>query len=197
MSLMLRITQVTGIYYLFQKKFFQMMLLPFATKGQISLEEAIFLAELTREARGEGPIVEVGTLFGSSTKVILLNKAPQQPLLAVDIFNWNPAHLTPEQHYRVTTLGLQAFAGDASGLRIVKIDKNEFYRTYKGPTPALVFLDADHSYEETRKDIEWAKMSGAPIICGHDYSETWPGVMKAVDEAGRASKICGSLWRLN
>jgi hypothetical protein len=200
MSLMRRIALVSGvysIYSLFRQMLFQRMLLPFATEGQISLEEAVFLGELTREARGDGPIVEIGALFGSSTKVILLNKAREQPVLAVDLFSWNPAHLTPKQHYTVTTLGLRAFAGESSGLRIIQVDKNEFYRTYTGPTPALVFLDAVHSYEETRRDIQWAKASGAPIICGHDYSSDWPGVMKAVGEAGGVSKICGTLWRLN
>jgi hypothetical protein len=45
-----------------------------------------------------------------------------------------------------------------------------------------VFLDADHSYEETRSDIEWALAAGARIIAGHDYSVEHPGVVRAVDE---------------
>jgi hypothetical protein len=196
-SLRTRIARKTGFDKLFRQKFFRSMLLPFATYGSISLEEAIFLGELTREARGDAPIVEIGALFGFSTKVILLNRAPKQPVLAVDLFSWNPSKLSPEQHYTVTTEGLRAFAGENSGLEVIRADKNEFYRTYKGPAPALVFLDAVHSYEETRKDIEWAKASGARIICGHDYVSDWPGVVKAVDEAGGARKVSGSLWRLN
>jgi hypothetical protein len=101
------------------------------------------------------------------------------------------------QHRTITTSSLRAFAGNNAGLTIVHMDKNEFYRTYAGPTPALVFLDADHSYGETRKDIEWAMASGARIICGHDYNRSFPGVMQAVDEAGGPSKLCESLWRLN
>jgi hypothetical protein len=182
---------------MFQRKAFEHMILPFATQGQIELEEAIFLAELTREVRDGGPIIEIGTLFGSSTRVILQNKGTNQPLIAVDHFSWNPAHLTPEQHCTVTTLGLRAFAGERADLRIVREDKNEFYQTYAGPQPALVFLDAIHSYEETSKDIQWAKASGSTIISGHDYCSLFPGVMRAVDEGGGASRVCGSLWRLN
>jgi hypothetical protein len=184
MSLMGRIARATGVYGFLQEHYVQRILVPFVTSGQISLEEAIFPAELTREARGNGPIIEIGTLFGSSTKVILVNKGPQQPLIAVDLFCWNPSQLTQTQHYMVTTLGLHAFAGKTSGLSIIQADKNEFYRTYSAPPPALVFLDANHTYEETRKDIEWAKGSGASIICAHDYVSDWPGVIKAVDEAG-------------
>ena len=76
-------------------------------------------------------------------------------MISVDLFRWNPAELTQTQHYKVTTLGLHAFAAQASGLNIIPADKNEFYRTYAGPPPALVFFDAAHTYDEPRKDIEW------------------------------------------
>ena len=33
------------------------------------------------------------------------------------------------------------------------------------------------------------------IICGHDYCNAWPGVMKAVDEIfGQPDGVCGSIW---
>src|SRR5436305_1190694 len=197
MSLIGRVARLTGVHNFLQGYYVQSMLVPFVTSGQIFLEEARFLAELTREARGNRPIIEIGTLFGSSTKVMLINKDPLQPLIAVDLFCWNPAELSEVQHYTVTTLGLHTFAGQHSGLSIIREDKNEFYRAYDGPPPALVFFDAAHNYEETRTDIKWAKASGASIICGHDYVSDWPGVIKAVNEAGGASKICGGLWRLN
>jgi hypothetical protein len=196
MSLTGRIARLTGVYDFVQERYVQRILIPFATSGQIFLEEARFLAELTRETRGDRPIIEIGNLFGCATKVLLLNKDPQQPAIAVVLFCWNPAQLTQTQHHLVTELGLYTFAGHTSGLSIVRADKNEFYRTYNGPSPALVFFDAAHTYEETRKDIEWAKASGASIICGHDYVPDWPGVIKAVDEAGGVSEICGGLWCL-
>lgn len=195
MSVMGRIARATGVYEQFQAKFFEETLIPFATRSQVNLIEARFLAELTREAQ-EGPIIEVGTLFGSSTKIILLNKAPGQKVIAVDLFSWNPAGLTPDQHYTIASSALRAFSDD-SDLDIIRADKNDFYKTYSGPPPALVFLDADHSYAETHKDIEWARSSRAKIICGHDYTPDFPGVMQAVNEAGGASMICGTLWRLS
>src|SRR5262245_41244809 len=78
----------------------------------------------------------------------------------------------------------------------VRMDKSEFYRAYDGPDPALVFLDAVHTYEETKLDIQWARRVRASIICGHDYCKRFPGVIRAVDEFGRPAQLRGSLWSL-
>jgi predicted O-methyltransferase YrrM len=51
----------------------------------------------------------------------------------------------------------------------------------------FVFIDADHSYEGCRSDIEaWAgKIRAGGLLCGHDYDNVdypqW-GVKRAVDE---------------
>lgn len=151
--------------------------------GQISLGEARALGQLVAGLTEPGPIVEVGTLFGWSTRVMVLFKDPQRELITVDSYVWNPLLLPAEQHARATGAALQD-AVDHHRVRVVRQDKAEFYETYAGPAPALVFLDAIHSYEETRKDIEWARRVRAGAICLHDYSPAHPGVMQAVDEAG-------------
>ena len=48
----------------------------------------------------------------------------------------------------------------------------------------LVFLDASHLYEDVRQDIEawYPKIKSNGIIAGHDFSNSWPGVVKAVTE---------------
>jgi len=53
--------------------------------------------------------------------------------------------------------------------------------------PALVFIDAEHTYEAVKSDIEtwWPLLLPGGIISGHDYSlggVYWPGVFKAVNE---------------
>jgi hypothetical protein len=76
------------------------------------------------------------------------------------------------------------------------MDKEEFYRTYEGGTPGLVFLDANHGYESTKRDIDWARDSGAGLICGHDYSPSFPGVVRAVKECGGVRRVVGTIFEL-
>ncbi len=54
-------------------------------------------------------------------------------------------------------------------------------------SPDFVFIDADHSYEAVKKDIEawWPLVKDNGILGGHDYDHNnrgWPGVYKAVHE---------------
>lgn len=55
----------------------------------------------------------------------------------------------------------------------------------------IVFIDANHGMQSVRSDILLAEFLAAPggIICGHDYSTSWPSVMDAVHRAGRRFEI--------
>ena len=165
-------------------------------KGQISVGEAIFLGKLIREADSVRPIIEIGTLFGWSTRTIVLFKPPQQPLITVDAFCWNPLGLSAEKHYAITS-GVLKESVDKFGVSIVRSEKRKFYDSYDGPPPSLVFLDADHGYEQTAEDIKWARSVHAGVICLHDYSEEFPGVMRAAKEAGGVLHVVESLAVLN
>jgi predicted O-methyltransferase YrrM len=49
----------------------------------------------------------------------------------------------------------------------------------------VVYIDAGHDYESVKEDISLYlnKAKSGGFICGHDYnSNSWPGVVKAVDE---------------
>jgi predicted O-methyltransferase YrrM len=166
-----------------------------ARPSEISLREARFLGELVRRAPPERPIVEIGTLFGSSTRVLAMFKAPGTPLITVDSFRWNPHGLRRPMHAAITREVLRE-AIDEHDVRLMEMDKGEFYRTYVGPSPGLVFLDAHHGYESTLEDIRWAQSAGAEIVCGHDYREQFPGVIRAVEECGGAEQVVGTVFVL-
>lgn len=60
----------------------------------------------------------------------------------------------------------------------------------------IIFIDAGHSYEAVKKDIQaWMpKMKPNGIIAGHDYN-SWVGVKKAVDERfGAPHKVENDCW---
>lgn len=167
------------------------------TPGQISIDEARFLGELVRRADRHRPIIEIGTLFGYSTRVIAMNKPWDQLLITVDNYSWNPLGLSPDAHTLATRLALQD-AIVSQHTRVLAMNKDEFYATYSGPQPALFFCDADHSYEATRADLEWARRVGADIICGDDYDGTlYPGVTRAVDELGGPKALVDGLFVLS
>lgn len=164
--------------------------------GQISLVEARALGELVRDSDPLRPIVEIGTLFGFSTLVMTLFKAPAQRLITVDNYSWNPLGLRPEAHYQLARNRL-AEAIAQHGVEQLRMDKDAFYRSYAGPPPAVFFCDADHSYEATKADIAWAKSVGATVICGDDYDHpTQRGTTQAVDEFGGPKQLAGGLFVL-
>jgi len=165
------------------------------TPGQISIREAKLLAELVKSLDDPGPIVEIGTLFGWSTRVMILAKPQETELITVDSYGWNPLGLSESEHFDVTSAIL---AESKLHLNVSQIrqHKADFFRTYSGAKPALIFLDAIHSYEETRKDLEWATQFKNSVICLHDYTNLWPGVIQAVDELGGPHRIEGSLCAL-
>ncbi len=164
--------------------------------GTVGCEEILLLEELVRESgQFEGPIVEIGTLLGVSTTQMALWKNPGQRIITVDAFKWNPWGLTADQHRALTTQMLY-YLSRTGHVDLVVMDKDDFYDRYSGGPPSLVFLDAWHTYEETAKDIAWAKRAQARIICGHDYTNEFPGVIQAVDEQGGPRKLQGTLWCL-
>lgn len=61
----------------------------------------------------------------------------------------------------------------------------------------LIYIDADHSYDSTRRDIlTWLpKLRKRGVIAGHDYDMHWPGVVRAVDEIfGSSIEVVGRSW---
>jgi hypothetical protein len=159
-------------------------------------EEYTLLRELVREAgQYEGPIIEIGTLLGGTTSRLALWARQGQKVITVDNFSWNPWGFTARQHKSLASQVLY-YLTQTGQVQLVCQNKRKFYRTYKGRPPALVFLDANHQYDDTKRDIQWALSVGARIISGHDYCATWPGVIQVVEECGGAERLCGSVWVL-
>lgn len=154
------------------------------------------IQRLVRESRKyPGPIIEVGTLLGITTTNMALAMAPEQKIITVDLYCWNPWGLTPDVHEALCAQVLY-YLTQSGHVERIRADKNDFFKSYKGPAPSMVFLDAMHDYAETKKDIQWAKRAGAKIIAGHDYCDAFPGVKRIVDECGGPRELGGSVWVL-
>ncbi|TWT85885.1 hypothetical protein Pla123a_06920 [Posidoniimonas polymericola] len=154
------------------------------------------ITELVRESsQHAGPIIEIGTLLGITATHMALAKTPEQKIITVDLFCWNPWGLPPDVQHDLAAQILH-YPIARGEVQMVRSDKNEFFKSYNGPAPSMVFLDAMHDYDETKKDILWAKEVGAQIISGHDYCDKFPGVMQIVDECGGPRRLGGTVWVL-
>jgi predicted O-methyltransferase YrrM len=58
----------------------------------------------------------------------------------------------------------------------------------------LIYIDGSHEYKDVKKDIEMWFPRAVKILCGDDYTESWPGVRKAVDECGRDVNKNQRVW---
>lgn len=158
--------------------------------------EAPLLKELTEATNHcSGPIIEVGTLLGTTTSWLSVWNGGARKVITVDNYCWNPWGYRRDDHLALARQVLH-YLVQTGRVEQVDMDKARFYQEYRGPAPSLLFLDAIHDYPETKKDIEWAKSVNAGVIAGHDYCDTFPGVIQAVDEFGGPRKLMGSIWCL-
>jgi len=138
--------------------------------------------------------VEVGSWVGY-TATLLLDEFPNLSLQCVDTFEGSPDDVTSEIKRRAAILK------DDECIIQSLFQKNT--ARFKGRVGAyagtskeaaevldggvdFVFIDAGHSYEDCKADIEtWLpKIREGGLLIGHDYgTDTFEGVQKAVDEA--------------
>ncbi len=69
-------------------------------------------------------------------------------------------------------------------------------RWHKDEQFDLVFIDANHDYDAVHQDIRlwFPRVREGGILCGHDFSDGFPGVMKAVRELFDDFTVEGSVW---
>jgi len=153
----------------------------FALGGLTEVEEEAVVLLVRKAQRYPGPLIEFGTLFGITTKLMASVATSSQKVVTVDNFCWNPFGLTPELH-EIFTRKILRFELESERVELIVSGSQEFRASYDGMVPALVFLDADHSYDAVKDEIKWAKALGVPLIAGNDYRNERFGVTRAVDE---------------
>ena len=149
---------------------------------------------------GEG--VEIGVLTGYFSDVLLMYSS-LRCLHSVDPWREfgdtvyhdiaNTAQAEHDKKYAETRERLKKYGSRSDILRMTSAEA-----TKKIPDASLdfVFIDANHSYEACKEDIElwWPKMKSGGIFAGHDYVDgEFPsgtfGVRRAVDEFAAAHGV--------
>ncbi len=156
--------------------------------GWMSEAELRWLAE---QAQQHQRIVEVGSWLGRSAVALADNVAGAIPeprvgiVYCVDVWDGTIAPGMSGGGWTRETC-YAAFRENAKGRCIVPVRRRspEAVRGFDFMSYDMIFLDADHSYEAVRADIEAWRPVLAPggLLCGHDFSEQFDGVRRAVRE---------------
>jgi hypothetical protein len=161
------------------------------TVDDIEYEGLVSLAHKAWGRSADGNIVEIGALFGLSTQAILEGGAGK--VVVIDNFQWNPIGLTSDRHESMLSANLRYFIRKGRVVIFKGTSSDYINNKLASEKVAMVFIDADHSYEGVLKDINMAELLNAPIICGDDYN--FPGVKQAVHEIyGSKVKFIGEMW---
>ena len=116
---------------------------------------------------------EVGVRDGRTT-FYLLDNIPDLTIYGIDLSNTGYYNDQVKERY---------------GNRLVPIQGNSHTVANQVPNVDLVFIDADHSYNGCRGDIDayTSKVNKGGILAGHDID--YPGVNKAVEERIRSYDV--------
>lgn len=163
-----------------------------AIEGWMTAEELLWLRETAKGM--SGGIVEVGSWKGRSTKELLESG---HAVVAVDHFQGSPdpgddTHALAQEEDIYAEF--MANVGHYPNLRVLKLASLEAAGKLNGGQADMVFIDASHDYQDVKADIAAWLPKTRKMICGHDYSPGWPGVMRAVNEAFSDIKLVGSIW---
>jgi predicted O-methyltransferase YrrM len=129
-------------------------------------------------------IAEIGVYKGRGTSlwnVELINQNINYNYYAIDHFMGSIEHDNSVDYYNITQENLKPILNK---INLIKNDSISESKKYSDNFFDIIYIDASHEYEPVKEDIlSWlpkVKMGG--IICGDDYVDGWPGVIKAVDE---------------
>ena len=134
-----------------------------------------------------GTFVECGAWLGKSS-AYLADVAAQKNINVIIVDSWlGSASERDDSHKLATTKDIYQIFLDNMGDRKfnhMKALSCEASLHFDNESCDVVFIDMEHTYDAVKNDIElWLpKVRTGGYLAGHDYSPTWSGVVKAVDE---------------
>lgn len=141
-----------------------------------------------------GTFVELGCWKGKSTAFLLtevLNDGLKREIYVVDNFVGSSnteieknvyKDVVPENLFLEFTNNISPVGHMLSDIFFQ--DSAYAADNFRNQSIDVLFIDAGHSYENVKADITawFPKMKKGGIMAGHDYNDSWPGVIQAVNE---------------
>jgi predicted O-methyltransferase YrrM len=150
------------------------------------------LESLAVEVPHNGVVIEIGTFLGRSTWTWCKSVHPSVCVIAVDQFEWSPAHGAhdmEDDYYDGSASIEDMFRANVADCKNVTIFKSNSL-AFKPQTKAdLIFIDAGHKLLpgvalDLGYYLSFVKPGG--IFCGDDYSSGHPDVRQSVDTLSAA-----------
>lgn len=160
--------------------------------GWMTFEEQLFLFETARQMES---VIELGSWKGKSTYALCKSGCPS--ITAID--TWKGSEFEENAHVEAKTETVfeefQRNTKEFKNLKIIRSDINLAINIVPDKSVDMVFIDAGHTYEEVKNDIQKWKGKAKILLCGHDYCPAWSGVVQAVnEELGGPDEIHGTIW---
>lgn len=157
---------------------------------------------ITARARDGAVFVEVGAYLGRSTVYLascIKKSGKKIRLYAVDLWDgWVYDDCRPHTPMPETEDVFRTFienvrrAGVEEVIYPLKMPSEQAADLFENGTLDFVFLDADHTYEAVRRDLEawFPRVKRRGVLGGHDYLHAgFPGVRRAADEFFREQEL--------
>ena len=159
--------------------------------GFMSEDELNWLYETAQRMNS---VIEVGSWKGRSTNVLLAGC----PGTVTAVDNWSghdPSSNGFLEGVAATEDVFQTFlhnTGDYSNLAVLKGNSSDLAE--QTDRVDMVFIDAEHTYEGCKADLDAWTPKARKMVAVHDYNNAWPGVIQAFNEKfGVPKKVVGSI----
>lgn len=141
-----------------------------------------------------GTAVEVGVNRAENAKVFL-DSWKGSRFIAID--PWAPVKgyvdllIRDDDREEAFAEAMRIFSAYGSRVTVMRgLSSTELPKLEDGSCD-FIYIDADHSYERVREDIDlsWPKIKPNGILAGHDYHIEFTGVLRAVDEFAEENNL--------
>lgn len=137
-------------------------------------------------------VVEIGTFKGRSAHALLSGLS--KTVTCIDPWNYETGKvMVGEEEYQEFLKNVEPVRGGNGRLNVIR--NISTIASKEVGNVDMVFIDGDHSYESVIEDIKTWLPKTNRLICGHDYSMIYPGVIEAVDELfGDRVRQIDAIW---
>ncbi len=133
-----------------------------------------------------GIFVECGAWLGKSSSYLCDKSKNRFSIYIVDSWKGSDNELDTTQKLATQTDIYEVFLENMGNRIFTPIKKLscEAVKDFEDKSCDVIFIDMNHTYNEVKKDIQmWLpKVKSGGFLAGHDYTQSFPGVIRAVDE---------------